>query len=187
VELVVPDKGELKRRLGNLEAALNLGWKRRLSSAKQHLQMTSRLLPDLRRVLTDLRLKVDDKAETLIRRSRRRMENCRQQVRLAHSRVFLQSPRRSLVMSRQKLDQAGQTLGHRWQQKMKEQRRHLEYLQSHLQQLSPLAILERGYAVATKIPEGTIIRDASQTPAGSAIRVRVAKGRMDCEVRKSEQ
>ena len=66
---------------------------------------------------------------------------------------------------------------------MKEQRRHLEYLQSHLQQLSPLAILERGYAVATKLPEGVIIREASQVQAGADIRVRVARGRMDCEVK----
>jgi exodeoxyribonuclease VII large subunit len=78
----------------------------------------------------------------------------------------------------------GQTLGQRWHLKIKEQRRHLDYLQSHLQHLSPLAILERGYAVATKLPEDVVIRDASQAPVGSAIRVRVAKGRMDCEVQR---
>jgi exodeoxyribonuclease VII large subunit len=183
VELVVPDKTELHRRLERLGAAFNLGWKRRAEAARHHLQLTSRLLPDLRRTLTDLRLKVDEKAETLARRSRRGLEGCRQQVRLAHSRVFLLSPRRSLPLNRQRLDQTGQTLGHRWHLKMKEKRRHLDYLQSHLQQLSPLAILERGYAVATKLPEGTIIRDASQAPAGTAIRVRVAQGRMDCEVK----
>ncbi|MBI4643236.1 MAG: exodeoxyribonuclease VII large subunit, partial [Deltaproteobacteria bacterium] len=183
VELVVPDKMELHRRLERLGAALSLGWKRRAEAAQHHLQMTSRLLPDLRRRLTDLRVRVDDKAETLARRARRRLEGCRQQTRLAHSRVFLLSPRRSLALTRQRVVQVGQTLGQRWNLKMKEQRRHLDYLQSHLQQLSPLAILERGYAVATKLPEGVIIRDASQAPVGAAIRVRVARGRMDCEVK----
>ncbi|MDD2903707.1 MAG: exodeoxyribonuclease VII large subunit, partial [Syntrophales bacterium] len=38
VELVVPDKVELLRRLGHLEAALSLGWKRRVSAARQHLK-----------------------------------------------------------------------------------------------------------------------------------------------------
>jgi exodeoxyribonuclease VII large subunit len=145
--------------------------------------MTSRLLPDLRRVLTDLRLKVDEKAETLTRRTGRRLEGCRQQTRLAHSRLFLLSPRKSVTLARQKVEQAGLTLGQRWHLKIKERRRHLDYFQSHLQQLSPLAILERGYAVALKLPEGIIIRDAAQTQAGSAVRVRVARGRMDCEVR----
>jgi len=183
VELVVPDKGELQRRLARLGSALSLGWKRRLEAARRHLQMTSRLLPDLRRVLTDLRLKVDERAETLTRRAGRRLEGCRQQTRLAHSRLYLLSPRKSVTLARQRLEQAGLTLGQRWHLKIKEERRHLDYSESHLQQLNPLAILNRGYAVALKLPEGTIIRDAAQTPVGSAVRVRVAKGRMDCEVR----
>jgi exodeoxyribonuclease VII large subunit len=183
VELVVPDKKELQTRLNNLKAALHLGWKRKISTSRQHLMFTSRLLPDLQRTLTDLRLKVDDQAETLARRTRRVLRGCRQQARLAGSRVFLLSPRRTLALNRQKLDQAGQSLGQRWQLKVKEQRRHLDYLQSHLQQLSPLAILERGYAVATRLPEGVIIRDASQVPLGSGVRVQVARGRMDCEVK----
>ncbi len=183
VELVVPDKAELHRRLERLGVALGLGWQRRVSAARHHLLLTSRLLPDLRRVLTDLRLRVDDQAETLARRTRRRLEDCRQQARLAASRLFLLSPRRHLGLARQRVDQAGQTLGQRWGQKMHEQRRHLDYLQSHLEQLNPLAILERGYAVATRLPEGVIIRDASQVEKGAAIRVRVAKGRLDCEVK----
>jgi exonuclease VII large subunit len=45
-----------------------------------------------------------------------------------------------------------------------------------------MSILQRGYAVATKLPEGTIIRDALTVPPGAEIRVRVAQGRMDCTV-----
>ncbi len=183
VELVVPDKAELERRLARLSAALGLGWKRRVNGARQQLRLTSRLLPDLRRRLTDLRLLVDDRAETLARRTRRGLEGCRQQARLASSRLFLLSPRRGLILARQRLEQAGLTLAQRWRLKIREQRRHLDYLKSHLGQLNPLAILERGYAVATKLPEGAIIRDAAQAPAGTALRVRVAKGRMDCEVK----
>jgi len=183
VELVVPDKAELKRRLNNLGASLRLGWQNRVAAARQHLLLTSRLLPDLRRRLTDLRLKVDDEAEALSRRTRRALAGCRQQVRLSGSRLFLLSPRRSLTLARERVDQAGIALGQRWHRGLIEQRRHLDYLRSHLQQLSPLAILERGYAVATLLPEGSIIRDAGQARVGAAIRVKVARGRMDCEVR----
>jgi exodeoxyribonuclease VII large subunit len=183
VELVVPDKAELQRRLERLGASLGLGWQRRVGAARQHLRLTSRLLPDLRRRLTDLRFQVDDQAETLARRVRRRLEDCRQRARLSNSRLFLLSPRRSLSLVRQRLEQAEQNLGQRWQRRIKEPRRHLDYLQSHLEQLNPLAILKRGYAVATRLPEGVIIRDASQAPVGAAIRVRVAQGRLDCEVK----
>ena len=39
-----------------------------------------------------------------------------------------------------------------------------------------------GYAVASLLPQETIIRDAAAVPMGAKVRVRVAKGRMDCEV-----
>jgi exonuclease VII large subunit len=45
-----------------------------------------------------------------------------------------------------------------------------------------MSILQRGYAVATRLPEGTIIRDALTIPPDAEIRVQVAKGRMDCQV-----
>ena len=110
-----------------------------------------------------------------------------QALRLATSRLFLLSPRRSLTAARQRLAQAAQMLGQGWRRRQTEARRHLEYSQSRLEQLNPLAILARGYAVATLLPQGTVIRDATLVPAGAAIRVRVAQGRMDCEVKDSEQ
>ena len=52
-------------------------------------------------------------------------------------------------------------LGQIWRRRQTEPRRHLEYSQSRLEQLNPLAILARGYAVATLLPQGTLIRDAT--------------------------
>ena len=71
VELVVPDKAELNRRLARLGATLAGTLARRRDMARQHLYLMARRLPDMRRSLVDLRLKVDDKAEVLVRRVRR--------------------------------------------------------------------------------------------------------------------
>ncbi len=60
VELVVPDKAELNRRLDRLGATLAGTLARRREMARQHLDLMARRLPDLRRALVDLRLKVDD-------------------------------------------------------------------------------------------------------------------------------
>ena len=183
VELVTPDKAELKRRLARLSATLAGALARRRDLARQHLNLMARQLPDVRRSLVDLRLKVDDKAETLVRRARRVVTGQDQALRLASSRLFLLSPRRNLTGARQRLAQAAQMLGQTWRRRQTETRRHLEYSQSRLEQLNPLAILQRGYAVATLLPQGTVIRDATLVPPGAAIRVRVARGRMDCEVK----
>ena len=85
-------------------------------------------------------------------------------------------------MLRQRLAQTGQMLLHHWQRGQQQRRRHLDYCQSHLEQLNPLAILKRGYAVATLLPAETVIRQATLVPPGANIRVRVAQGRLDCEV-----
>jgi exodeoxyribonuclease VII large subunit len=135
----------------------------------------------------DLRLRVDDQGEALVRRTRRLLAGQRQHLRLNSSRLVLLSPRRALVPWRQRLEQAAQRLGPGFSRGQDTRRRHLEYCQSHLDQLNPLAILQRGYAVATLLPQETVIRDAAQAPVGAAVRLRVARGRLDCEVVKSEQ
>jgi exodeoxyribonuclease VII large subunit len=189
VELVTPDKVELKRRLARLGATLAGALARRRDLARQHLSLMARRLPDVRRSLVDLRLKVDDKAEALVRRARRVVSAQDQALRLASSRLFLLSPRRSLTGPRQRLAQAAQMLGQTWRSRQSGARRHLEYSQTRLEQLNPLAILQRGYAVATLLPQGSVIRDATLVPPGAAVRVRVARGQLDCEVEKvsSEQ
>ncbi|OGR31539.1 MAG: exodeoxyribonuclease VII large subunit, partial [Desulfobacca sp. RBG_16_60_12] len=60
VELVVPDRAELNRRLRRMGATLAGAMARRRDLARQHLSLMARRLPDMRRSLVDLRLKVDD-------------------------------------------------------------------------------------------------------------------------------
>jgi exodeoxyribonuclease VII large subunit len=50
-----------------------------------------------------------------------------------------------------------------------------------LRTLSPAATLERGYAVA-RLADGTVVRDAEQAPAGSELRVTVARGTLSTRV-----
>jgi exodeoxyribonuclease VII large subunit len=115
--------------------------------------------------------------------SRRAVTGQAQALRLATSRLFLLSPRRTLASARQRLEQAAHSLGQSFRRRQTEHRRHLEYGRAQLAQLNPLAILQRGYAVATLLPQETVIRDAALVSKGAAVRIRVAHGRMDCEVR----
>jgi exodeoxyribonuclease VII large subunit len=184
VELVVPDRNELNRHLDRLAALLLRDANRRTAAARRHLGLVSRRLPDLRRYLTDLRLRVDEKSEVLVRRLQRRVSDLYQHLRLDTSRLFLLSPRKSAGAARQRLEPVGQVLAQSLRRSLQVKRRHLEYCQAHLDQLNPLAILQRGYAVATLLPRGTVIRDAAQTEPGAEVRVRVARGQMDCRVEK---
>jgi exodeoxyribonuclease VII large subunit len=54
---------------------------------------------------------------------------------------------------------------------------------SRLEAMSPLAVLGRGYAVAWNADRTRALRDAGETAAGDRVRVTLAKGELDCEVR----
>lgn len=53
-------------------------------------------------------------------------------------------------------------------------------LQAHLKQLSPLTVLERGYAIVER--DGHVVKSASDAPVGSDVRVRLAQGRIGARV-----
>jgi exodeoxyribonuclease VII large subunit len=51
-----------------------------------------------------------------------------------------------------------------------------------LDALSPLKVLDRGYAIATRADDGRAIRDAAEAPVGTRLVVRVSRGRFTAEV-----
>ena len=61
----------------------------------------------------------------------------------------------------------------------------LATLDAHLAQLSPLKILDRGYAIVQR--DGKIVKSPADAPAGSDIHVRLAEGRLRANVRESSR
>ena len=61
--------------------------------------------------------------------------------------------------------------------------RHLRECAGRLDTLSPLAVLGRGYAVCWNADRTEVVRDAGATAPGDRVRVTLAKGELDCEVR----
>ena len=53
-------------------------------------------------------------------------------------------------------------------------------LEAHLKQLSPLTILDRGYAIVER--EGKIVKAPEDAPAGSEIEVRLSTGKLKATV-----
>src|SRR5690348_816504 len=62
-------------------------------------------------------------------------------------------------------------------------RRQIEATASQLTQLSPLAILGRGYSILTKVSDGAILRRAEDTHAGEEIVARLSQGQLGCTVK----
>lgn len=65
--------------------------------------------------------------------------------------------------------------------RLAEAQRKLALAAASLDALSPLSVLQRGYAIAQN-DEGKLLRDTRDVAVGDAVRVRLAKGRMDARV-----
>jgi exodeoxyribonuclease VII large subunit len=58
----------------------------------------------------------------------------------------------------------------------------VEHTLARLRSLSPLATLERGYAVVRRASDGTVLRDPAAVTAGEDLRVRLAAGELGARV-----
>ena len=66
-------------------------------------------------------------------------------------------------------------------------RERLRTLDSQLQTLSPLATLERGYAIARHLGTGKVVRSVAQVVAGDRLEVRVSDGQFESTVEVAQQ
>ena len=62
--------------------------------------------------------------------------------------------------------------------------RQLSAMARALDSISPLATLQRGYAIVQRLPDHAVIRDTSQIKPGDRIQARLAKGLLFCTVDK---
>ena len=61
-------------------------------------------------------------------------------------------------------------------------RQRLQLTGQSLNTLSPLATLERGYAIVTRTDSGAVLRAANQVQRGERVEARLAHGRLGCVV-----
>jgi exodeoxyribonuclease VII large subunit len=85
----------------------------------------------------------------------------------------------------QKIDDRGARLHAALADHLTRARHRMERGVDRLQALSPLAVLQRGYAVCTDA-SGTILKDARTAAPGAGVRVRLRRGRLRCIVEESE-
>jgi exodeoxyribonuclease VII large subunit len=106
---------------------------------------------------------------------RRRLMRSEQQMSPAQLRHLIQLKRSQVVGLFNRIQ-------NRLQHSIHSVRRSIERCDGKLDSLSPLAVLERGYSIASKT-EGDILKDASQTAPGEMIRIRLHRGELKCEVK----
>lgn len=105
-----------------------------------------------------------------------------QRARLQHLEARLRSPLDRLPLRKQRLSALGRRLQAALARRLEQQHGRLSTLSGRLDALSPLKVLDRGYALVTVEKAGTILRDPAQVRPGDTLRVQVSRGELFARV-----
>jgi exodeoxyribonuclease VII large subunit len=98
-----------------------------------------------------------------------------QQLRTAHDRLLRQDISRQVIRTRNRLEQLTQRLLYAPEKLLRTRKAGWQTAAAQLASLSPLAVLNRGYALVFNA-EGKLLKSAAQTTAGENITARLAQG-----------
>ena len=121
-------------------------------------------------------------AERLESALHRRFTHQRQRLAELTRRLDRAQPRHRLRDRAQRLDDLDQRLRAAVRQRLETVSQRLRGLSGHLNALSPLATLERGYAIVRRQPDGVILRRADAARVGDALEALLSQGRLHCQV-----
>jgi len=187
-EIVIRSRQEVESQVARLQRELEKGMRYRLMMGRQRLTELAqhgafgRMMDLIRR----RQQRVDDLANRMahaqrdrLEAHRRRFETLAAAVRHYDLRLVLAGVGRELNAKLAALAAAGRNL-------LLQRRARLERLTSQIEALSPVAILDRGYALVFD-SSGTLVKDAAQVKVGEDIRARVARGELDATVKKTSR
>lgn len=165
-ELAVPDRAEYALNLRTLDARLH-------TAAHRRAEQQRKLLDGLQERLSNRTpMKYIEEKRLLLTQTEERL--------FSAVPVRLETERNRLNGLKQRLLAAGQSGLHR---------RKLRFAQTvaTLDAMSPLRVLGRGYAVATKGVKHTVVTDAAALKQGDTLHIQFAKGAADCRVTDIEE
>ena len=183
-ELAAPSAEDLLQHLHALDRRLRGATRQQLASA------SARVVSSLRHLrLLHPASRLQQQAQTLDRLEQRTLSAMRSRLLAAdarmqaiHARLLNAAPDRRLAMESKLLAALHGRLSRIGERLTSTRRDSLASTAQRLNALSPLATLSRGYAIATLLPEGRVIRDASGIPHGARIAVKCHRGTLTAVV-----
>ena len=185
-ELVIDSKHQLAEHLAHLHRRLDRATRYQLLMARNRLMELAQhgafarmqdLLGRRGQRLDELVFRLASRFSDELRTHHRRLEN-------AASRIRHFDFRRSLTLTRTQLEARTSSLLHIMKTRLAYDRSRLNELAGKLDTLSPVKILDRGYALVFD-EKGQLVKDASRLRKGQVISARVSHGTLTAEVKET--
>lgn len=185
-ELVIRSRQEIEEQSRGLRDRLQRAMRYRMLMARQWLTETAQhgAFARMRDSIGRRQQRIDDLVYRLEKAERNMIEQHRRRWEMAAAAVRHYDAKRRVAAMRQQLESRTSALLGVFRTLLLRWRSRLERLRGELEALSPLAILERGYALVFDA-SGKLVKDASQLSHGDELWLRVAKGEITAKVDKS--
>jgi len=185
-ELVIESRHQMEHQVEALHQRLARGAHYRLLMGRQTLTELAQhgAFARIRAMLAQRQQRVDELAFGLVAQYRNLLTAAQRRVDVAATRIRHYDVRMVLAGMRRELEARQRALGGSGQRILLERRGALERLSGRLDELSPLKVLDRGYALIFDAA-GNVVKDAAQVAAGDELRARLARGEIRAVVKKS--
>ncbi|MGD0570544.1 MAG: exodeoxyribonuclease VII large subunit [Candidatus Sulfotelmatobacter sp.] len=186
-ELVIRSRVEIENQAEAVRERLVRAMERRLLEARHALMERAQhgAFARMMDLIRQRQQRLDDLTYRLERGVRQTLEQIRRRWETQAAAVRHYDLRRVLAGIRSELEAGTAALGAAMRNQLLQNKVRIERMGRALEALSPLAILERGYALVFD-GAGQLVKDAAQVKAGDEIRARVARGEIEAVVKKTK-
>ncbi len=184
-ELVIRSRQEIEQQAESLQLRLARAVRYRLLMAKQALTEAAQQGAFARMMggIQQRQQKLDDLIFRLEKAERKLLEQHRRRCERASAAVRHYDARRMLAAIRKDLVTHTSTMAAAMRAALLRRRSHLDQIHQQLKALSPVAILERGYALVFD-SSGKLVKHSAQVELGDEISTRLAQGTFTARVEK---
>lgn len=183
-ELAVPSSAELRGQLAQRQRQLNQGLQQRLQRSRERLISLQRspVLVHPRRYMLQHAERLDMLSQRLQGHLKSRLSLVRQHQKSLHQGLIRYNPRTQAEFAAKRKEQANRQLMNAMQSIMKSKMSQLQTEMRHLDALSPLKIMSRGYSLVYDEKEQKLVKSIEDVQLGDLVNVRVNDGQLQCQV-----
>lgn len=178
---VTPDSADLLAAINNLIGRLQLAMMRQVQIKSSTLNYLMNRISSPGQAISGYWQTLDYLERQLCSTIRQIMNNKQHQLQTYSTQLENQNPLTLMHQVTTRLNQLIVQLNHYMTIKIKHLRYQLNNHLSTLHAVSPLATLDRGYSITSK--GSSVIDNAQQVSIGDLVEIRLAKGRLACEVK----
>lgn len=187
-ERVVPKKKDLIEDLWRRKNRIVDLMRRRVEFAKNEWEKV-RAFSHFRkpeRIFFDLRTKLEERRRELLSGLFHQGKIERERIGGILRALLSLSPRQKLKSAQEKLKREEESLKSSFSRYLRRKEERLEGFKKRVNDLSPLAVLQRGYSICFTYPEGEIVREHHQVKEGERLRVKVWRGEIYSKVERTQ-